>query len=131
MSAVHAINNQLTLEQLKTALNEAKRNEALAREVRIQIEGAILSHPDVVLKEEGTVSVDGLSISTGYTRTWDQAKLSELIQKIHPNFWPFKTEFKEVRALSKQIEQTTPDLWNELSHALTLKPKKPTVTIKE
>lgn len=121
-----------TLEWLHEQLRQAKADEASMREIRLQVEQAILTHPDVApnLKAEGTCKIGGFSIATGYTRDWDQAQLKELRSRIRDEFWPFLTEFKENRKVTRLIEEKMPEFWQELRAALTLRPKKPAVTIK-
>ncbi len=113
------------LERLKVAEDDAKLH-------RVRKEQQILDHPEVasVIKDEGSVTVDRLGLTTGYTRKWDQKALRTLCGEIAGDYWPFRTEFKEDRAHSRRIEENNPDLWEKLGAALTLTPKKPSLTIK-
>ena len=122
------------LDYLIDQLHQAKSEESSAKEKRMAIENAILKHHEIApnLKPEGTTSFKalGLSVVTGFTRSWDGQQLETLQSGIKPEFFPFKQELKEDRKASKIIEERFPDLWGKLSKALTLKPKKPSLTLK-
>lgn len=131
MNQPQAVTTLPTLEQLRQQLREAKAAEAEATLQRIGIEEAILHHPRVEseLSDEGTVTIDGvIKVATGYTRKWDQQQLSKFYQQVEPAYWPFKTEFKEDRKAARVVEERFPELWDRLRQALTLTPRKPTVT---
>lgn len=137
MNLAHAIHPIDTpLDQLVEELNQAKADEEAAKAARLRLEERVLAHPDIAaqLKEEGTTScttaAGKLSVTTGFTRAWDQAELDRLAKMVSPEFWPFKAEWKEDRKASRTFEERWPDLWAELRQALTLKPRKPTVTVK-
>lgn len=127
------MNNLPPISELVSDLEHLKDAEDNARLNRIRKEQQILDHPEVasVIKDEGSVTVDRLGITTGYTRKWDQKALAKLHDQVAPEFWPFKTEFKEDRAHTRRIEESTPELWEKLREALTLNPKKPGLTIKK
>lgn len=120
------------IHELVQDLERLKVAEDNARLERIRKEQQILDHPEVtlVLKDEGSVTIDRLGITTGYTRKWDQQALAKMHDQVASSFWPFKTEFKEDRAHTRRIEEQTPELWEMLREALTLNPKKPGITIK-
>lgn len=124
----------MTLPELISQLTEAKAAEAEANANRLSLESTILNHPDVIkkLKTEGTTTFkdQGLSIATGFTRNWDSEKLWELSMGIKEEFFPFKQSLTEDRKAAKEIETDYPDLWAQLSSALTLKPKKPSFILK-
>lgn len=121
----------MTLADLQKQLAWAKAQESAARDARIAAEEAILAHPDVVavLKDEGSVTVEGVRVTTGYTRAWDQGVLQETAKQVSPEYWPFKAEWKEDRRRTRDIEANTPDLWALISPALTVKPKKAAVAL--
>ncbi len=124
----------MTLPELIGQLTEAKAAETEANTNRVKLETAILNHPDVIkkLKTEGTTTFKecGLSIATGFTRSWDAKKLLDLSADIREEFFPFKSALTEDRKSSKGIEAEYPDLWLKLASALTLKAKKPALTLK-
>lgn len=126
------MNNLPPISELVSDLEHLKDAEDNARLNRIRKEQQILDHPEVasVIKDEGSVTVDRLGITTGYTRKWDQKALERLEREVAGDYWPFKTEFKEERAHTRRIEENNPDLWAQLREALTLNPKKPGLTIK-
>lgn len=125
--------NVPTLDDLADALEAAKAAEAQANDHRLAIERQILEHPDMApqLKDEGTHTVGRLRVSTGYTRKWSQQELELVRPEVADAFWPFKTEHKEDRRMMKMVEERLPDLYAKLSPALTLTPRKPSVTIVE
>ncbi len=124
----------MELPQLINQLTTAKAIEYEATANRLRLEGAILNHPDVIekLKPEGTTSFKGtgLSIATGFTRSWDSEKLWELSTGIKEEFFPFKQSLTEDRKAAKNIEAEYPELWLQLASALTLKAKKPALSVK-
>ncbi len=126
--------HNLSLIGLINELDQAKDAEREANEHRLALEKLILTHPEMEgkIKPEGTSTFKeiGLSVTTGFTRTRDQKTLKDLALEIKPEFFPFAPQYKEDRKISKAMEQQFPELWQKLSTALTLKPKKPTVTIK-
>jgi hypothetical protein len=123
----------MTLDELKTLLRDAKENEEYAKNYRLKVESQIINHPDVVdrLKAEGAVTVEGVTITCGYTRTWDQDKLAALNAHIKDDFFPFRKEYVEDRKQARACEREFPFLWEKIRDALTLGEKKPSVTIKE
>jgi len=110
------------LEQAKTNFNAAKLALADAESVVLDLVGG-------ELKEEGTTRIGDLKLATGFTRRWDQDKLTNMIHDIRAEYWPFRTEFKEDRKASKVLAERFPELWQTLSPALTLTPRKPSITI--
>jgi hypothetical protein len=120
-----------TLDALKKSWLKAKADEREANERRVAIEKRMLSMLGSLVPQEGTFNQDGLTISTGYTRKWDQTKLTTLAVCIDPSYWPFKTEWREDRKASRVFEERFPDLWKHVSSALTLTEKKPSVTVEE
>lgn len=125
--------SHMDLGQLKLALQLAKADEDRAKAARLNVEAAIVSMfgAEQALKDEGTTTLGGVSVSTGYTRKWDQKALADMATRIRPEFFPFRSELKEDRRYSRALEEANPELWGEISQALTLTPKKPTVTLKE
>lgn len=133
MSVTH-LKSVPTLTELKQQLVSLKQQEEEIKAHRLNLERAIVQHPDIApqLKDEGTHSAYGVKVSTGYTRKWDQDALDRAAQHVSPSFWPFKTEFKEDRRMMRVVEERFPDLYAQhLSPALTLTPRKPTVSIVE
>lgn len=127
------MNNLPTISELVSDLERLKDAEDDAKINRIRKEQQILDHPEAasVLKDEGSVTVDRVCITTGFSRKWDQKALTRLERDVAPDYWPFKKEWKEDRAHTRRIEENHPDLWHDLREALTLNPKKPGITIKK
>lgn len=101
---------------------KAKRQEDIAKKLRLNIEAQILDS-GVNLKSEGANHYqDKLVITTGFTRKWDQDGLATL--ELPRN--SFVSEFKEVRKNTKALEEMSPEYWNDnFAPLLTLTPKKP------
>lgn len=116
---------------LVAELAAAKENEAEAIQRRRNIEAAILAHPAVAdrLPAEGTTRFDTLKIATGYTRRWDQAQLALLHDEIKDQFWPFRAEYREDLRASRVLAERFPALWAGIRAALTLTPRRPSITI--
>ena len=110
------------LESLSIAWQLYKGQRDEAREKRHDIENQIL---DIV---NGETKFFDLRIAYKENRVWNNAGLAKWDHL--PNF-PFKSEYKEVRALSKQFEAECPALWKEaLLPLLTIKPHKPYFSVK-
>lgn len=118
-----------SLDDLIAAWRGCKAAETAYNKDRLAIEAKILAI--VGTDTTGSMQIDGLTIQFGMDRKWDQDRLAELQPKIMPEFWPFKTEFREDRKAARLVEERFPDLWAELQHALTTKPRKPCFAIKE
>lgn len=119
------------LARLVEDLRRAKANEHAAKLARLEAEDALLAHPAIAreLKDEGTITVADVKVTTKLTRSWDQAALAAIQPRIDPSYFPFKAELKEDRKASRVFEERFPTLWAELRQALTLKPAKPSVTL--
>lgn len=130
---MHPTAKPFTLEQLCDELAAAKAAEAKAKQHREAIEHAIVTHADVApgLRDEGTHHVGRVKVVTGLTRKWDQPKLVALASEIDETFWPFKVEWKEDRRAMRVFEERFPELANKIGKALTLTPRKPTVSVSE
>lgn len=120
-----------TLDSLKAGWRRAKADEEAAREQRVAIERRMVALLGDLVPQEGTFHQSGLSISTGYNRKWDQARLTSLAAVIDEAYWPFIHEWKEDRKASRVFEEKFPDLWKHIASALTLTPAKPSVKVEE
>jgi len=121
----------MTVTELTAQLATAKAKESTAKAERLRVEAKILTLLEDDLKDEGTTRVESIKVVTGFTRSWDQNKLKEAAQSIKPEFFPFSLNYKEDVKQAKAIQAANPGLWDTLSPALTLKPKKPAVSIVE
>ena len=121
------------LAELTQAWAEAKSEELEAKNARLAIEEEIIGLNEVAtnMTSKGTHNFGHLKIVTDFTRLWDQEKLRQAQQLIPEAFWPFASEFKEIGKGTRFLEQQNPELWVHVANALTLKPKKPSFSIKE
>lgn len=117
------------LSNLLAAWRGCKEAEKQYNADRLAIEERILEV--VGMQNTGSVKLDGVAISYGLDRKWDQAKLTDLQPGIKAEYWPFRIEWKEDKKASDIIADRFPELWDEIQQALTTKPKKPTFSIKE
>lgn len=120
---------QLQLNEAIDNLAAAKANMNAAKLALADAESAVLDLVNGSLKDEGTTRLGDLKVVTGYTRKWDQGKLANLIHDIRAEYFPFRVEYKEDRKASKVLAERFPELWQTLSPALTLTPRKPSITI--
>lgn len=127
------------LAELRAAFLKAKASEDRAVAKRKAIQDQVLAHPAIgaarqaaIEAGEKTSTVSDLwTVGETETRKWDQDGLTGIKDDIAPGFWPFKTEYKEVRAESKSIEEKFPDLWTILRRFLVVTPGNPSVAPKK
>jgi hypothetical protein len=121
------------LTELTQAWAEAKSEELEAKNARLAIEEEIIGLQEVAanMTSKGTHNFGPLKIVTDFTRLWDQEKLRQAQQSIPETFWPFASEFKEIGKGTRFLEQQNPELWMHVAKALTLKPRKPSFSVKE
>lgn len=117
------------LDDLIAAWRGCKAAEQQYNADRLAIEAKILAL--VGAQNTGSIKLDGLTVTYGVDRKWDQAKLTELRQTIKTEYWPFRIEWKEDKKASDLVAERFPGLWEQLTPALTTKPKKPSFSIKE
>lgn len=110
------------LETLAFAWKISRDAEDEAKQKRLDIEEQILNAVN------GETKFFNLRIGYKDNRIWDHAVLYPMRYDEH---FPFKTEFKEIRADSKALEKMAPNYWAEkYAKALTIKPAKPSFTWK-
>lgn len=124
-----------TLIDLRGALTEALTAEKAAISRRRDIEKQILNHPEIVAsineKPTGSRTMQKLTVTTGFNRSFDQKKLHAVASDIPPELWPFEITYRENRAGTAWLESNRPDLWEKISPALSVKEKTPSVKVKE
>lgn len=134
--SIHAIQpTQATLDELAAALVDAKRRESDAKIYRQAIEDQIIEL--VGTKPEGTTKASGerfeLATTGKITRTVDEAVVANLRDKVPgPLFdrlfsYSPKLNLREYR----YIEQHEPDYFALVAQAVTSKPAKASVSVKE
>lgn len=106
-----------------------KSDEVAARDCRLAAEKEIIDALGDDLKIGSNKVADMLKVTAGLKREWDNEKLLELRNNIAPDYFPFREELKEVRKLSRAIEEDVPELWGIISKALTIKPEKPSFEV--
>lgn len=107
-----------------------KAKEDEAKKARVAIEQEILSSFELEKKDGANNLENMLTITGGYSRSWDQEGLDHL-RSLGTDPFPFKIELKEDRKLSKALEEMAPDFWKaKFEPLLTVKPKKPSFKVR-
>lgn len=124
------------LDALCAAFEDAKANEASAREARIAIEEQISAL--VGQLDEGTVSAKGLTykVRVAYRinrnvdeKVWANEVAPKLPPAIAHNL--MRTKLSLDMKGFRWLEENRPDLLTLVSKAITAKPAKPTIEVKE
>ena len=109
---------------------EFKRQEDVFKKARLEVEAAILDSVSDLPEEGAYGHKEMLTITTGYSRKFDQDELLKIYNSGTEPF-PFKIEFKEDRANSKALEDMAASFWkNTYDPLLTEKPKKPSFKVR-
>lgn len=120
------------LTTLTLDLIAAKKAENEANSRRVALEEQIISILGV--KEEGaaTHDVEGikLTITGKLSYKADMDVLAELCKALPKNMRPIKTEPKLDETGCKYLRNNEPEAWKQIAAAITIKPAKPSVTIK-
>lgn len=112
---------------------EAKKQEQYYTNQRFNIELSIYELTHDQLKETGTTTLEtGMKVTTGYSEAWDNAQVRDLIAQ-----WPYDVKFPfeqtwkpDGKAIS-YLRDNVPALYRMLQPALTIRPRKPSFSIKE
>lgn len=121
------------LHELAEEWRKAKRAESQAKKRRVEIEARIIALTGC--KEEGSTTHDaeGLKITiTGkLTRSLDQAAWEQIAPSIPEAMRP--VVYKPALDLKglRYLENNEPEIYRQIAPALTIKPAKPAVSIKE
>jgi hypothetical protein len=119
------MNEQKNLENLAIRWKIAKDAETKAAEQRKAVE------EEIIQATNGEKKFFSLGISYGETRSYDQEGLEKVKSIVKPEFFPFKTDYKEVKKDMDAIQKMHPDLFDQhYAPLLTIKPKKPSFTYK-
>lgn len=111
----------------------AKEQEVLWNQKRIEIESQIYEQHRASIPEKGTYTTDdGMKITTGFSEEWDQAKVNEAYQAWPEGIkFPFSGTWKPDGKAISYLRDNVPGAYELLRSALTLKPKKPSFSVKE
>ncbi len=120
----------LTLSELVAAWRAAKAAEAAAQAERLRIEEAIVNM--VPRKDEGTVTVENVSVNFKVTRSVDTEALRQAWSALPASAqslfrWKAEIDTKAMRA----AQEFAPDAYKAAAQFITAKPAKPSITIKE
>jgi hypothetical protein len=121
------------MNDLIQAWKEAKSNEAAWNQKRIEIESQIYANVEKELPEKGTyTTAEGMKIAIGHTEEWDQSALNEIYNQWEaPVPFPFVGLWKPDNKAISYIRENIPQAYTKLREALTLKPKKPSFSMKD
>lgn len=119
--------------ELATQLIAAKKAEADANAKRVALEQELIAI--LGSKEEGSEThnlENGLKITITAKLSYsaDMPILLSLCDSIPESMRPIKREVKLDETGAKYLRNNEPDVWRMLSSAITVKPAKPSVTIK-
>jgi len=127
--------NANIINELAAKLIEAKEVESAARAHRLEVEQEIIEV--VGVKDEGSTTIknDYFAVTTTgkVTRSLDVDRLVAIKDRIPKPIMDKLVKIKpqlDTRSL-RYIESNEPDIYQIFSQALTIKPAKPSVTIKE
>lgn len=114
------------LSDLEAQWLAAYQSEQDAKNLRNKIAQKILEHPEVIesfnAKEFGARTIGALELKREEKRSWDQAQVIALTEKLSPSEFPFKIEFKEDRKASAALAQNSPAIWALFLPALSTEP---------
>jgi len=132
------LENNTEYQELIHRWQGCKYREQYANSDRAQVERKILEITKNELKDKGTNNLpNNLQIVTGYSESYDQESIQRLKVKFDDGlsklpYFPFKQEWKPNAKQIAALKDVCGEIFNqELSEALTIKPKKPTFKIKE
>lgn len=124
--------------ELAAKWKEYKDLESLANTGRLKIERAICELVGKDLKEKGVNHLpENLDITTGMDEKWDDTLVNEIYLKwqdkaIELPFFPFKSEWKPDSKKIAVLKELMPAVFiKTFSSALTIKPKKPSFSLKK
>lgn len=120
--------NNKVVEGFKAALAQYAKAKSDLNEAQINLYN---EYKDNIV-DKGTNTFGDVKIVTGYNDSWDQDMLAEIHSTLdRPEIFPFKSEFKLDRKRYDALETFDGALYKRINSALTLKPKKPSFSIKE
>ena len=114
----------MTLEELKIEWLESKALEGKCKNARLDIENQILALAKD-LPEKGTKEIcNGMKLTTGFSKSYDQEQLMELYASNKMKNFPFEKTFKPVNADLKYIEKNDKEAFMLIEKCATMTPKK-------
>lgn len=123
----------LTTEQIAQQLIAAKAQENEANKRRVELEQILIDR--LGAKPEGAQTHDlanGLKVTITGKMTYkaDMPTLLAICETLPPALRPVKTEVKLDETGAKYLRNNEPEVWSQLSAAITIAPAKTAVTIK-
>lgn len=120
---------QTLIEQWK----HAKEQENLWNQKRIEIESQLYEQHCASIPEKGTFTTpEGMKITTGYSEEWSQDQLTAAYQQWPQNIkFPFIGVWKADGKAISYLRDNAPEAYAIIQAALTLKPKKPSFSVKD
>lgn len=111
----------------------AKQQEALWNAKRIEIESKLYEHHQGELPDKGTFTTgEGMKITTGFTEEWSQEELSRAYEQWPEGVkFPFSGTWKPDGKAISYLRDNAPAMYALIQPALTLKPKKPSFSVRE
>ncbi len=111
----------------------AKLNETIWNAKRIEIESKLYEHHQSELPDKGTFTTgEGMKITTGFTEEWSQEELNRAYEQWPEGVkFPFAGTWKPDGKAVSYLRENAPAMYALLQPALTLKPKKPSFSVKD
>ena len=121
---------ELTSDELELLWIETKTGEVERQMLRRQVETELLERNEILDGYQGTTHLSQVKISSGVTKTYDQAGLAQLSEVMPAALFPFKVEYKPDTKGIKYLQEHHPDQWARIAPLITEKPKKAQFQIK-
>jgi hypothetical protein len=128
---VEALESTPAARKLVAEWTKAKLDERKANATRLDIESKLYKLYEAQIPEKGTVRVENLKISCGFTDKWDQ----DTLQDIRANWpdelppFPFREELKPDGKAISYLKENMVEAYLRIEPALTQDPKKPSFSI--
>ena len=118
--------------QLLQAWLAAKAAEQTANSRRVAIEGELIELIETKPEGSTTVEIDGykVTVTTKMTRSMDAKGFAFIREQFPTNLQPIKVKDLLDDAGVKYLQNNEPDLYNAMAPFLTVKPAKPSFTVK-
>ena len=127
-------NNQSNnIAQLTNEWMNAKREESQANQKRIAVELKmleLLGTPNECSKTHDVGNGLKLTITGKMNYSANMDALIEICEKLPKNMRPLKTETKLDETGAKYLRNNEPETWAIIAPAITVKPAKPSITVK-
>ena len=120
------------LQSLAVEWNGCKQAVKEAQARLLQAEIAIYEAVKTELPEKGTSTFGPIKVVTGFTESYDQSALNIAYEQWPDGIpFPFMGEWKPDGKQLSYLRDHRPELYDRLTSAITIKPKKPAFAVKD